>query len=221
MWERELESDFDREFILEGIHYGFRIIKQDSDLEPVEFKNHKSSLDDKVKNRVEQLIQKEIDLGNYVITSRKPTIVSAIGAVPKGDSDIRIIHDCSLPAGRSLNSFAPEYEKYSYESLDSAVSLIKKDYFLAKVDIKSAYRHVPIHPECQEATGLKWIFADGSTKYMYDVKLPFGACASPTIFHRISQAIKRMMMRRGYTKIVAYQDDFLVIGETYNIPGGN
>ena len=74
----------------------FASVSSDSVLEPVEFKNHKSSSDDKVKKRVEQLIQKEIDLGNYVITAKKPTIhvVIAVGEVPKGDSDIRFIHDC-------------------------------------------------------------------------------------------------------------------------------
>ena len=50
---------------------------------------------------------------------------------------------------------------------------------------------------------------------MYDTKLPFGARASPTIFHRISQAIKRMMLKRGHNLIVAYQDDFLVIGASF------
>ena len=51
---------------------------------------------------------------------------------------------------------------------------------------------------------------------MYDSKLPFGARASPTIFHRLSQAIKRLMFRKGFHKIVAYQDDFLIIGESYS-----
>ena len=46
---------------------------------------------------------------------------------------------------------------------------------------------------------------------MYDVKLLFGAKA-PTIFHRISQAVK--MYCRGFQMVVAYQDDFLVIGHT-------
>ena len=50
----------------------FASVSSDSVLEPVEFKNHKSSSDDKLKKRVEQLIQKEIDLGNYVITAKSP-----------------------------------------------------------------------------------------------------------------------------------------------------
>ena len=94
--------------------------------------------------------------------------------------------------------------------------MIKPFYYLAKIDIKSAYRQIPIHPKSYEATGLQWKFSDGKTHFMYDSKLPFGARASPTIFHRLSQTIKRMMFRKGFHKIVAYQDDFLIIGESYS-----
>jgi hypothetical protein len=50
---------------------------------------------------------------------------------------------------------------------------------------------------------------------MYDCKIPFVARASPTIFHRLSQSVKRIMGRRGYTNIVVFQDDFWVTGNTY------
>ncbi len=56
----------------------------------------------------------------------------------------------------------------------------------------------------------------GHTVYMYDAKLPFGARTSPTIFHRITQAVKCMLQRRGYEAVVVFQDDFLVIGRTYD-----
>ncbi len=87
---------------------------------------------------------------------------------------------------------------------------------MAKVDLKAAYRHVPIHPSSQRATSLKWTFAQGHTVYMFDAKLPFGARASPTIFHRITQAVKRMLQRRGHEAVVVFHDDFLVIGRTYD-----
>ena len=36
----------------------------------------------------------------------KPTVISAIGAIPKPDSDeVRLIHDCSMPEGQGLNSY--------------------------------------------------------------------------------------------------------------------
>ena len=119
-----------------------------------------------------------------------------------------------MPPGSSLNDYAPIFDKYKYESVDTAVSMITPGSFLAKVDIESAYSHIPLHPHSQQTTGPQWTYKNGETPYMYDVKLPFGATASPTIFHRISQAVKRMMYRRGFKMVVAYQDNFLVSDHT-------
>ena len=43
--------------------------------------------------------------------------------------------------------------------------------------------------------------------------LPFGASASPMIFHRLTQAACRMIAKNGYTEL-AYLDDFLIIEPT-------
>lgn len=79
---------------------------------------------------------------------------------------------------------------------------------MAKVDLKSAYRSVPISKQSQRVTGLKW-FINNQVTYLYDTKLPFGSKEAPGIFHRLSQAVRRMMARRGFT-IVAYLDDFFI-----------
>ncbi|KAL9978914.1 hypothetical protein ACROYT_G016498, partial [Oculina patagonica] len=85
----------------------------------------------------------------------------------------------------------------------------------AKIDLKHAYRSVPIHPANYQATGCKWRFAgDNFDTFFYDTRLPFGAKSSPGIFHRITQAVRRMMAKRGFHGIVVYLDDFLVIGDT-------
>ena len=99
-------------------------------------------------------------------------------------------------------------------TVDKAVSLIKRNVYLAKIDLKSAYRHVPIHPSNYTATGLAWRFrGDKILTYLYDCKLPFGDSKSPEIFHRLTQAITRMMEHRGFT-VFAYLDDFLIISDT-------
>ena len=55
---------------------------------------------------VEETILGEIAEGNYVITDVKPTIVSALGAIPKPDSsEVHLIHDCSRPVGQALNDY--------------------------------------------------------------------------------------------------------------------
>jgi hypothetical protein len=78
---------------------------------------------------------------------------------------------------------------------------------LAKIDIKNAYRSIPISKKNQKVTDLKWFDSTGEF-YMVDMLLPFGAKASPGIFSSITQSIKRMMNRKGYHTISVYLDDF-------------
>ena len=97
--------------------------------------------------------------------------------------------------------------------MDDACKLVRKNCFMAKVDLKSAYRSVRISNQSQEVTGLKWTFPDGHDFTFIDTKLPFGSKLAPGIFHRLSQAVRRMMSRRGFT-IVAYLDDFFICEKT-------
>ena len=165
--------------------------------------------------KVEGTLNDEIAQGNYMVVSQKPTIVSALGAVPKPDSsDLRIIHDCSMPRGLGVNSYI-DIEKQQFSTVDEAVRLVEKGCFMAKVDLRHAYRSVPVHPSNFEALGLKWRFqGDENFTYLVDTRLPFGAKSSPGIFHRLTQAVKRMMIKRGFSLIIVYLDDFLVLGHT-------
>ena len=65
----------------------------------------------------------------------------------------------------------------------------------------------------QRVTGLQWNLK-GQTVYMTDTRLPFGACLSPGIFHRLTQAVKRIMIRKGHDLLVFYLDDFLIISNS-------
>ena len=80
--------------------HGFNLI--DNDALPIEAEcdNYISATDPSVKCIVEKQIREEIDNGNYVVCNDRPTIVSALGAIPKPNGkDIRLIHDCSRPIG--------------------------------------------------------------------------------------------------------------------------
>ena len=83
---------------------------------------------------------------------------------------------------------------------------------MAKVDFRSTYRSVKISEESHKVTGLKWTFS-GQTVYLKDTCLPFRRKLSLSIFHRLTQADKQMMARRGYNLLVVYLDDFLIIAE--------
>ena len=94
-----------------------------------------------------------------------------------------------------------------YVTVDDAANLCQPGCWLAKVDLKHAYRSVGTHPDGWQDTGIS---------YLYDKRLPFGAGASPTVFHRLAQAISRIMARRGYT-VLAYLDDVLIIEPTQRL----
>lgn len=208
-------DDVDRQFILEGVAHGFDIIEPESVVVPVEMENHKSvSKGSEWYKLAQDQICTEIELGNYVVVNHKPLVVSALGAVPKDSGSIRLIHDCSLPRGRCVNDYAPLENKLKFQSVDDAVSLLCPGYWLAKLDLKAAYRSVSISKASQRVTGLKWQFGL-DTVYMYDNKLPFGSRWAPGIFHRLSQAIRRIMVGKGHTGVVAYLDDFLCVGSSF------
>jgi hypothetical protein len=215
-WLKELETDSDKEFLMHGIVHGFDIVDPEADIHKVVVQNHKSALAPGIKQEMDSIINTELAEGNYVIASEPPIIISALGAVPKSTGGIRPIHDCSLPHEGGLNTYAPKFEHYSYQSVDDAVTLLKHGYYAAKIDLSKAYRSVGISKRSQQVTGLQWTFENGQKLVMFDRKLPFGSRASPTVFHRLSQAVKRMMARRGHNNVVVYQDDFLTIGHNYD-----
>ena len=132
-------------------------------------RNYKSATNPTIKPLVEQTILDEIQQGNYVITAKKPTVVSALGAIPKPNSSkVRLIHDCSRPHGQAVNNFI-SIRSFKFQTLDDAIKLLKPNYYMAKIDLKHAYRSVPIHPANYKATGCKWRFLwDDFDTYFYD-----------------------------------------------------
>ena len=139
-----------------------------------------------------------------------------MAAIPKPDGDVRLIHDCSRPVGEAVNDYCSSDWQQKFSRVDDAAALMTEGCFFAKVDLKSAYRSVGLSKANQEVTGLSWDI-DGSTVYLRDTRLPFGARRSVGIFHRQTQAVRRMMARKGYDLIIVYLDDFLIISESKQV----
>ena len=216
VWEHELKNDLDSIFLLEGIRNGFRIsnVESPDQVHCVEHRNHPSAI--QFSGLVEKDLRLQLALNHYVCASEPPLVISPIGAIPKeGGDDVRIIHDGSRPVGDAMNDYSVLHSVH-YQTLEDAYSLAKPNYYLAKVDLKSAYRSVAIHPLDYCLTGLKWHFdSDTDPTFLFDTRLPFGASQAPSIFHRLTQSVRRMMARLGFENLVVYLDDFLCIEETY------
>ena len=218
-WATELNNDVEMDFILDGV----KLLSPDSMVSHAFTHNNKSALRPGAKNQIEAQLVKGLQEDHFAIADKAnmPIIISALEAVPKKDSnELRMIMDCSRPLTMNANSYM-DLEHYKYVTVDDAANLCQPGCWLAKVDLKHAYRSVGTHPDSWRVTGMSWRFNDSKhPTYLYDKRLPFGARASPMLFHRFAQAISRMMARRGYT-VLAYLDDFLFIEPTQRLCKGN
>jgi hypothetical protein len=169
-WRAELGDDMDSELLIDGILHGFRLVDVDAVPAPSDCGNYKSCLTSNNKPLVEAQILHEIDKGRYIVADNIPTCVSSLGAIPKGDSKIRLIHDLSRPFG-GINQHCSD-KSISYPTIDDALKFVTSSSYLAKIDLREAYRSVPLHASCFDLTGLKWRF-DGSDKdtFLFDSRL--------------------------------------------------
>lgn len=210
-------EDFDRQFILNGIKNGFDIIDEDSCVHSVSCKNHPSARPNSpLYDKATAQVIKEIENGHYVVCDKPPQIVSPMAAIPKPDGDVRLIHDCSRPVGEAVNDYCSVDWQQKFSRVDDAAAIMTEGCYFAKVDLRSAYRSVGLSKLSQEVTGLSWEI-NGETVFLKDTRLPFGARRSVGIFHRLTQAVRRMMARKGYDLTIVYLDDFLIVSKCKHI----
>ena len=142
-------------------------------------------------------------------------VSSPLGVVPKKNpGEFRIIHHLSYPEGLSVNDSIPEGKStVHYASIGNAISLIKNigsGSFLAKTDIKSAFRIIPIHPDDYHLLGMKW-----NNAFFFDRCLPMGCSSSCAIFEAFSTSLEWVAERRlGASGVLHILDDFLFIANT-------
>lgn len=67
-----------------------------------------------------------------------------------------------------------------------------KGCLLAKLDLKEAYRAVPVHPSDQRLIAVQW---NGET--YIDRALPFGLCSAPKLFSALTDAMMWFLYERG------------------------
>lgn len=79
-------------------------------------------------------------------------MVSPLGLVPKKDpGQFRLIHHLSYPEGCSVNDgIDPAFCRVVYASFDTALKWVRRcgpGALMAKTDIESAFRLLPLHPD--------------------------------------------------------------------------
>ena len=125
--------------------------------------------------------------------------IGKVFPVPKPDDTLRLILDVS-----KLNTYL-KVPKFSLVKIDTVSRIINKLDFMTKIDLKSAYWQVPLHPSTRPWMSFAW----GEKYYCFKV-LPFGVASAPYFFDRITKPIISYLHKLKI-KVVVYLDDFLII----------
>ena len=138
---------------------------------------------------------------------------SQFGVIPKWNrpNKWRLIVDLSSPEGHSVNDgISRDLSSLSYMSVDDVVAGIiqrGRGTLLVKMDIRQAYRKVPIHPSDRPFLGMQW---QGAT--FVDAALPFGLRSAPLIFSASADVLQWAMEKMGIEWVAHYIDDFITMG---------
>ncbi|KAK3273610.1 hypothetical protein CYMTET_18159 [Cymbomonas tetramitiformis] len=180
--------------------------------EPTEFFRVENYVPPEHEEKVALKLQEEEDAGRMVRTDAWSVPgISALGIVLRvvdGKVKERIVHDLSRPVGLSVNDNCV-IDKRRFQSVETAFGLMQPYSYMAKIDLKSAYRFVWI-----AAPLFRFLASEFKDVLRIDTGFPFGAKAAPGLFSDITQLVRLMMQQRGFPGIVVYLDDFILVADT-------
>jgi hypothetical protein len=180
-----------KQFLLDGFSSGFKLVFKGVPNNVVT-RNLKSVINHE--EIVDRHIEKEIEAGRFVGLFTTPPFqsfqCSPIGIVEKKvPGEFRMIHHLSYPEGKSINCGIPEDKcSVKYVTLDQAIHKVRshcKTAFLAKTDVKKAFRVLPIHPDEHNLFCFSWRSA-----FFLDRALQMGCSASCHLFEIVSTAME-------------------------------
>jgi len=202
-------------FFISGIQEGFRI-----GFSPrmTKLKSAKRNMSCALKHPavVESYLADEITHGRvsgpFSDSSVPHAHISRFGVIPKNHqpNKWRLILDLSHPRGHSVNSgISKELCSLSYITIDNAIAqaqTLGRGTLLTKIDIKSAFRLLPVHPVDRHMLVMKW-----KQQLYIDNCLPFGLRSAPKLFNILADLLSWILEQQGVSPIMHYLDDFLTL----------
>lgn len=218
-WQFHLSEHPDKaliKFFISGITQGFRLGFNN----PLSsLKSARNNLDGALQHPaiVEEYIAEEITQHRVVGPFSKSAVprahISRFGVIPKRHTPNkwRLIVDLSHPAGHSVNDGIPKSLcSLSYVTVDTAIRHILDmgpGALLAKMDVKHAFRLLPVHPADRHLLAMCW-----KGDIFIDTCLPFGLRSAPKLFNTMADLLSWILERKGVSPLIHYLDDFLTMG---------
>ena len=218
-WRHFLAAHPDQEmiqFFLQGLATGFKVgfAYHHASLKPAK-KNLRSAMEhpDVVQEYLENEIREKRVIGPFDKGTIPLAQINRFGVIPKSHQPHkwRLIVYLSYPRGNSMNDgVAKDLCSMVYVTIDDAISKILElgpEALLAKIDTKSAFRLIPVHPADCHLLAMEW-----EGKVLIDTCLPFGFRSAPKLFNIMADLLAWILDVQGVSYLIHYLDDFLTIG---------
>ena len=139
---------------------------------------------------------------------------------PKKDTDkVRVITDLSMPASHSINDFTPtdtwdstpfKLTLATARSYADAIAAMGRGVWMSKVDLRHAYKQLPIDPLDYPLTGIKW-----RDRWYYDTRAQFGGRWGVAACQRTTEGLAYICRRETETPMYPYIDDMGTLNMVY------
>ena len=90
--------------------------------------------------------------------------------------------------------------------MTQAAQALGQGALLVKVDVKEAYRLVPVHPDDRKLLAVEW-----KGERFLDTMLPFGLGSAPIIFTTVTDAIEWCIRQCGVSRIDHYLENYIIV----------
>ena len=213
IWDLALADHPDRpyaSYIINGLQEGFRVgFHWSAPLRSATSNMQSTRLRPSV---IDERIADDLSKGRMLGPSQDRLHINRDGLIPKGHDmgKFHLITGLSYPRGRSVNDgIYSDLTSLSYISVDNVAELVQqlgKGSLFAKVDIESAYRLVPVHPQDRILQAMEW----KGNVYM-DPMLPFGLCSALINFNAVADGLNWCLQQAGDRFSLHYLDDYIIV----------
>ena len=157
----------------------------------------------RLNTREAKIIDDEIKtlLNKGVIDEAQPSqhqVISSIFLREKKNGSYRMILNL-----KGLNEFI-EYKHFKMESLAFAVQLMRKNCYMASIDLTDAYYTVPVAPEHRKYLQFMW----GGKLFQYTC-LPNGLSSAPRYFTKLLKPVYGTLRSQGHLNVGYIDDSYL------------
>ena len=102
------------------------------------------------------------------------------------------------------------FSKFGWTMLFAFLNPLGPGSSMAKTDLKSAFRLIPIHPDDWDLLRIHW-----NNQYYVNLYLPFGLRSAPFLFNQLSDALEWVLKHNyGLKHVLHILDDFFIAEPT-------